>query len=295
LPDRLSRHRPDWVRVAVNGRFIQIPELEHTVLRGFQRTLPRHRYPVGIVHLQVDPKDIDWNRHPAKTEVYLHHLQTWQERISSLITNLLKAPEPRISLAVTEMLRTAETKAIYKTAIPKLKVLAQVHNTYILAEREGGLCLIEQHVADERVLFEHIEQQWEIVALAQPLIARDLSDQVVDNLKTLGIDIEEFGIEMWAVRSLPRIIIERVGDRPEILLEILVELGGDISQAKATAACRSAVRNGTTLDLTTMQNLVNKWEQTRNPHTCPHGRPICLSLESSDLARFFRRNWIIGN
>jgi DNA mismatch repair protein MutL len=303
LPDRLSRHRPDWVRVAINGRFIHIPELEQTILSGFYRTLPRHRYPVGIVHLQVDPREIDWNRHPAKTEVYLHHLSTWQERISNLITNLLKTPlnnplknsEPRISLAVTEMLRTAEAKTIYQSAAPKLKVLAQVHNTYILAEREGGLCLIEQHVADERVLFENIEQQWEIVTLAQPTIARNLSEQVVDNLKTLGIDIEEFGTEMWAVRSLPKIVVERVGDRPEILLEILIELGGDISQAKATAACRSAVRNGTSLDLVTMQNLVDKWQQTRNPHTCPHGRPICLSLESNDLARFFRRNWIIGN
>ncbi len=300
LPDRISRHRPDWVRVAINGRFIQIPELEQTILSEFSRTLPRHRFPVGIIHLKVDPREIDWNRNPAKNQVYLHHLKAWQERIGNLITKLLKTPEPHISVAVTQLLRTAETNSIYKANTPKLKVLAQVHNTYILAERESGLCLIEQHVAHERVLFENLENQWEITALESPIIIKNLSDLAVERLRVIGIEIEEFGVDLWAVRSLPKILIEsfqelssNAGDRQEILIELGMQV--DLSQAKATAACRSAIRNGTSLDLVTMQDLVNKWEQTRNPHTCPHGRPICLSLESTDLARFFRRNWLVGN
>jgi DNA mismatch repair protein MutL len=64
--------------------------------------------------------------------------------------------------------------------------------------------------------------------------------------------------------------------------------------ARATAACRSAIRNGTKLDLTTIRDLLLQWQQTRNPHTCPHGRPICLAIDESDLAKFFRRNWIIS-
>jgi DNA mismatch repair protein MutL len=68
LPDRTSRHRPYWVKAAVNGRFIQIYKLEQTILSNFNRTLPRHRYPLYIVHLSVNPFEIDWNRHPAKTE-----------------------------------------------------------------------------------------------------------------------------------------------------------------------------------------------------------------------------------
>lgn len=303
LPDRCSRHRPDWVRVAINGRFIQIPEIEQTILSAFNRTLPRHRYPVCIVHLAINPSEmpseIDWNRNPAKNEVYLHHLKDWQERVSSLITKLLKTPEPKVSAAVTQLLRTAETNNRYQANTPKLKVLAQVHNTYILAERESGLCLIEQHVAHERILFEHLENQWEILPLEQPeqpLVVKNLSELAVERLRTIGIDIEEFGIDVWAVRSLPKIMIESFSEQSD-RIEILIELSNqvDISQAKATAACRSAIQNGNSLDLPTMQDLVNEWEQTRNPHTCPHGRPICLSLESNDLARFFRRNWIVGN
>jgi DNA mismatch repair protein MutL len=43
-----------------------------------------------------------------------------------------------------------------------------------------------------------------------------------------------------------------------------------------------------------MQNLLNAWQQTKNPRTCPHGRPIFLSLEESSLSKFFRRHWVIG-
>jgi len=53
-------------------------------------------------------------------------------------------------------------------------------------------------------------------------------------------------------------------------------------------ACRSAIRNGTALSLKEMQNLLDDWQNTRNPRTCPHGRPIYLSLED------FRRHWVIG-
>ncbi|AFY72562.1 DNA mismatch repair protein MutL [Synechococcus sp. PCC 7502] len=301
LPNRTSRHRPDWVRVAINGRFIQIPELEQTIISAFSRTLPRHRYPVCIAHLWVNPSKIDWNRSPAKNEVYLHDLKDWQDQVTNLITKLLKSPEPRVSAAVNQLLRTAESNTNYQANVShtsQLKVLAQVHNTYILAERSSGLCLIEQHVAHERVLFENLETQWEIIPLASAMIVKNLSDLAVERLRAIGIDIEEFGT-VWVVRSLPKILIEsfpdidnQSGDREEVLIELGSQ---DISQAKATAACRSAIRNGTSLDLPVMQDLVNKWEQTRNPHTCPHGRPICLALESTDLARFFRRNWIVGN
>jgi DNA mismatch repair protein MutL len=113
----------------------------------------------------------------------------------------------------------------------------------------------------------------------------------VERLQALEIEIEPFGEGLWVVRSLPAILIGQP-DCAEIIMELSQQ--PDPQGARASAACRSAIRNGTELDLPAMQNLLNLWQQTRNPHTCPHGRPICLSLEESDLARFFRRNWIIG-
>uniref|UniRef100_A0A0C1R3U4 DNA mismatch repair protein MutL n=1 Tax=Tolypothrix bouteillei VB521301 TaxID=1479485 RepID=A0A0C1R3U4_9CYAN len=105
------------------------------------------------------------------------------------------------------------------------------------------------------------------------------------------MDIETFGEQLWAIRSVPALLKQR-DDCAEAILEL--SLGGDLQTAQVAVACRSAIRNGTSLTQPEMQAILEQWQRTRNPRTCPHGRPICLSLEEPALARFFRRNWVIG-
>jgi DNA mismatch repair protein MutL len=304
LPDRLSRRRPDWIKIILNRRVINFPELEQTILSSLERTLPRNRFPVCIVNLNLPCDRIDWNRHPAKAEAYIQDLGDIQTQLKECITEALKVPESssqiNYSSATNDLLRTAERKTSY--LIPakhenfnqpnsSLKAIAQVLDTYILAEHAGGLWLVEQHVAHERVLFEQIETQWQIVAIEQPILLKQLSEDAIDRLQALGIEIEAFGNNLWAVRSLPEILIGH-HDCAVILQEMAQQ--DDPTMARATAACRSAIRNGTKLEMSTIRDLLRQWQQTRNPHTCPHGRPICLAIDESDLARFFRRNWIIS-
>ncbi len=118
LPDRCHRRRPDWIRVALNGRFVHMPELEQTILSGFRRTLPRDRFPVCFVHLQVSPDQVDWNRHPAKSEVYLHHLNIWKEEILRTINQTLSLSSVNLSDTlysdrVGNLLKVAESEAGY--------------------------------------------------------------------------------------------------------------------------------------------------------------------------------------
>jgi DNA mismatch repair protein MutL len=81
-------------------------------------------------------------------------------------------------------------------------------------------------------------------------------------------------------------------DCAEALLEL--SQGGDLESALVATACRTAIRNGMPLTSEAMQTLIDQWQRTRHPHTCPHGRPIYLSLEESSLSKFFRRHWVIG-
>jgi DNA mismatch repair protein MutL len=173
----------------------------------------------------------------------------------------------------------------------ELKAVAQVRNTYIVAEHPTGLWLVEQHIAHERVLYEKLQDDWQLVPLSTPIILTQLNDTQVEQLQRLELDIEPFGEQLWAVRSAPAMLAQRE-DCPDALREL--SLGGDLQSAQVATACRSAIRNGTPLSLTEMQSLLNQWKSTRNPRTCPHGRPIYLSLEESSLARFFRRHWVIG-
>ncbi|MBN3909037.1 MAG: DNA mismatch repair endonuclease MutL [Nostoc sp. NMS1] len=315
LPDRCHRHRPDWVRVAINGRMVKTPELEQTILSAFYRTLPRDRYPICFLHLAISPDQINWNRNPAKTEIYLNEIIYWQEQITQAINQALSISSSNLKEAVhttrvSKLLKTAEAKggynfhpqnpnedhnsctdAINRVSPNFLKAVAQVSNTYIVAEHPGGMWLVEQHIAHERVLYEQLCDDWQLIPVEPPIILYQLSPAQVSQLQRIGLDIEPFGEQLWAVRNIPAPLQPR-DDCAEAILEL--SWGGDLQTAQVAVACRSAIRNGTPMNQQEMQTLLDNWQRTRNPRTCPHGRPIYLSLEESALARFFRRNWVIG-
>ncbi|MBW4427058.1 MAG: DNA mismatch repair endonuclease MutL [Nostoc desertorum CM1-VF14] len=311
LPDRCHRHRPDWVRVAINGRMVKTPELEQTILSAFHRTLPRDRYPICFLHLAISPDQINWNRNPAKTEIYLNEIIYWQEQITQAINQALSISSSNLKEAVhttrvSKLLKAAETKggynfnpqnpkpytdAINRVSPNSLKAVAQVSNTYIVAEHSGGMWLVEQHIAHERVLYEQLCDNWQLVPVEPSIILYQLSPAQVSQLQRIGLEIEPFGEQLWAVRNIPAPLQQR-DDCAEAILEL--SWGGDLQTAQVAVACRSAIRNGTPMNQQEMQTLLDNWQRTRNPRTCPHGRPIYLSLEESALARFFRRNWVIG-
>jgi DNA mismatch repair protein MutL len=323
LPDRCHRHRLDWVKVAINGRMVKCPELEQCIISAFRRTLPRDRYPLCFVHLQVSPSEVDWNRHPAKAEIYLRSMSDWQQAIAEAIEQALRLgsvtlPDSAYATRVGHLIKTADAKVAegagqYRASSSEppqepdtedsldslapslphspLKAVAQVHNMYILAEHPAGVWLVEQHIAHERVLYEQLCQRWELVALDPPLILHQLSAAQLEQLQRLGISVEPFGEQLWAVRSAPEPLAHR-SDCADALLEL--SLGGNLEAALVATACRTAIRNGTPLSLPEMQDLLDRWQQTRNPRTCPHGRPIYLPLAETSLSRFFRRHWVIG-
>ncbi|MGL5875360.1 MAG: DNA mismatch repair endonuclease MutL [Xenococcaceae cyanobacterium] len=315
LPDRTHRRRADWIKVAVNGRMVKVPELEQTILSAFVRTLPRDRYPVCFIHLHICPSQIDWNRHPAKTEIYLHSCQFWQERVTEAIEQALRLSASHLptfdNRRLGKILKASEEKGKYdldrqniasetpkgskfkhsEIGLIELKAIAQANNTYIVAEHPNGIWLVEQHIAHERILYEQLQDAWQLIPLETPIVLNNLNSIQREQLLRIGIEVEPFGEQVWAVRIAPAMLADR-DDRADALVEL--SWGGDLQQAQVATACRSAIRNGTPLSLPEMQNLLDRWKNTRNPRTCPHGRPIYLALEEFSLARFFRRHWVIG-
>jgi DNA mismatch repair protein MutL len=136
-----------------------------------------------------------------------------------------------------------------------------------------------------------LQDQWQLVPHDPPLILNRLSPQQQEQLERLGLEIDCFGDQMWALRTVPKILQAR-DDLRDAILEL--SQGGDLDTAQVAIACRSAIRNGTPLSLPEMQDILDGWKRTRQPHTCPHGRPIYLSLTETSLSRFFRRHWVIG-
>lgn len=316
LPDRCHRRRPDWIRIAINGRPVEVSALFQTLIQSFRRTLPRDRYPVCFLHLTLPPTQLDWNRHPAKSEIYIQQIDEVCDHVSKAVAQLLQIDSLRETAQIhraSEIIKAAEqtgeyfvsrqiqTNPVEKPVVSlsdplpgsmpgELSVIAQVRNTYILAEHEGGLCLIEQHIAHERVLYEQLQQRWEMVEV-EPIVLDNLSEHQVGKLEEIGCAIAPFGDNLWAIRTLP----EPLKDSSEQIAALReLSLGANLEAALVATACRTAIRNGTPLTPLEMQTLVSQWQRTQSPRTCPHGRPICLTLSETSLAKYFRRSWVIG-
>jgi DNA mismatch repair protein MutL len=275
LPDRCHRHRLDWVKVAVNGRIVRATELEQTIVSGLARTLPRDRYPVCFLHLQIPPHYIDWNRHPAKVEIYLQQIEYWQSQVLRAIDSALNLDseaiddeDTTITSRIGKLLAVAEQQGAYHLpqrsisstlndgdglGLLELRAVGQVHNTYIVAEHSDGLWLVEQHIAHERVLYEQITAAWQLLPLEPPIILSHLSERQIEQLQEIGLTIDPFGEGLWAIRTAPAPLLMR-----EDLAAAIVELslGGDLQTAQVAVACRCAIRNGTSLSLPEMQSLL---------------------------------------
>jgi len=188
--------------------------------------------------------------------------------------------------------------------LPVLRVVGQLANTYIIAEGPDGLYLIDQHAAHERILYERILAQWsqkevEVQGLLQP-ITIELSPREEETLKTnqgilaqFGFAIESFGTRSYLIRAVPALMAK--ANLIETLSELLDNLASKENptpweeKIAASLACHSAIRAGQQLSNDEMRELIKQLEESRQPRTCPHGRPTMIHLSLHQLEKEFGR------
>ena len=190
--------------------------------------------------------------------------------------------------------------------LPPLRVVGQVARTFIVAEGPDGLYLIDQHAAHERVLYEQMLSRWaEGDVPAQPLLEpetvqlpSDEADQLAAQLSTLtrlGIEIETFGPNTFLVRALPAPLGQVSAQTLMADIAATADNGSpvrkEMEEATIRTICkRAAVKGGQTLSTEEMQQLIRSLEETRNPRSCPHGRPTILQISVEQLAAQFGRS-----
>ncbi|MDA1279788.1 MAG: DNA mismatch repair endonuclease MutL [Chloroflexi bacterium] len=195
-----------------------------------------------------------------------------------------------------------------RETLPVLRVIGQVHETYIVAEGPDGVYLVDQHAAHERITYERVKARFdENVTESQPLlepVAIDLApglltvvQEHLDELHRVGWGVEEFGSGSLIIRSVPAPLAVRAsGDGAgQLLIRVLDELseGGTGESWRdrliASVACHSSIRAGQTLSITECRDLIRQLEKASHPNTCPHGRPTVVQLDVNDLEREFKR------
>lgn len=179
-------------------------------------------------------------------------------------------------------------------------IIGQYKKTYILIEKENGLEIVDQHIADERYIYEKLKQQKNIdcqLLFISDVLEVSVSDKELleankEKLNKFGFEIECLSDKEVIFRKVPQ-LLSKISPK-EILSDILENMHGDLDnieeQILITTSCKAAVKANTYLNMYQMEEIIRNWRTTKNPETCPHGRPISKILEHKEIAKFFQRN-----
>ncbi len=312
-PPSLSRSSRGYLSFFVNQRWINSRLLIRAVDIAYQGLLMNGKYPIVIINLSIPPGELDVNVHPAKREVKFQNDQnvfTTVERALRKILLTAKAPELKsvpstFSLPQSpRLLEDTDEKLSFLQELPVLRVVGQLSNAYILAEDPGGLYLIDQHAAHERILFEKVlkqrsQEKVEVQGLLEPMVIElnPRQEQILkDKEQTLGqfgFAVEPFGGRTYLIRTVPVLVKgTNLKESAEALLEALADDAAPAWEERVaqSLACHNAVKAGQVLNMEEMRELIRQLELTGQPRTCPHGRPTMLHLSSQQLQKEFGRS-----
>ena len=337
-PPSVSRANRTYMTFFVNRRLIQSRMLSFAVEEAYAGLLQTKRYPVAAINVVMPYDEVDVNSHPAKREVRFYN----EGRVFSQVQRAVRAalvqgsPVPAFALTSGESAslggflsasrpsggalpaygvrmdrtpgqvrgRGAEALALLGRPAAPLRVVGQLKQTYIVAEGQEGMFLVDQHAAHERVLFDRIIGRRDSDGpVSQPLLAAvsvelmpTHATTLQDNLEAItayGFEVEPFGERTYLLRALPAAL---TSDEPgKALVDILdmATLEGLTRQKEdivaASIACHAAIRAGQSLSEAEMTSLLEQLEATPNPHTCPHGRPTMIHFTSYQVEREFGR------
>ena len=191
-------------------------------------------------------------------------------------------------------------KPVEKEPEPEENIIGQYKNTYILVEKEDGLEIIDQHIAEERYIYEKLKSEKNVVSqllfvsdvLTVSATEAELIKENLDKFERFGFGIEFTSDTELIFRKVPQ-MIAKVNPK-EILSDILENIESDIDGLEEkiliTTSCKASVKAGQKLSTWQMQEIVKKWRTTKMPYTCPHGRPIVKFFPHKEIAGFFQRN-----
>lgn len=190
--------------------------------------------------------------------------------------------------------------------IKKMHPLGIVHKTFIVAENEEGMYLIDQHAIAERINYEKFmkelsKENKDTTDLLVPIKLEYPKDEFLkikeylDVLKSIGVYLEEFGDHTFLVRRHPTFIYKgREKDSIEKIISILLEKGTFskekfIEKTATTLACRLSIKANDYISLEEADYLLETIRTCENPFTCPHGRPTIITYSNYELEKMFKR------
>lgn len=353
----MTKSNRNSITTLVNGRVIKNNELNKIIIDAYHTYIPKDKFPIIVLNIDVDPILIDINIHPTKMDIKFSKMDTLKDLVFDMVSKELKhltliptiatrseealrettiplykafkkeevAPGPTyeetmLDFSVSENTVTPEERdnineekeeqvESQKEESPRIKPMIPrgiVYSTYIIAENEDGMYIIDQHAAAERINYEKV-----LKSLKEKVIPIDLLIPIkielasneflivrnhLDTLKEYGFEVEEFGMNTIIIRSHPNWIPDDIAEEciRKVVDIIISKENFDFDQfvwrMAATMACRMSVKANDYLSYDDQIWLLDTLRSCENPFTCPHGRPTIITYTKYDLEKLFKRS-----
>ncbi len=354
----ITKSNRNGITTLVNGRVIKNNELNKIIIDCYHTYIPKDKFPIIVLNIDVDPILIDINIHPTKMDIKFSKMDTLKDLIIDTISTKLRQLTLIPNASVRDVSSIAEVSRQIKASneddsftndkisyeeikldfevnekeekynlkdedveesnleksnlgeeeyrIKKMEPRGIVYSTYIIAENEDGMYIIDQHAAAERINYEKVlnalKENTILVDLLIPIkIELSASEFLIvkENFSLLdsyGFKTEEFGINTIVVRSHPSWIMDDIAEECiRKVVDIVIEKENFdfdlfVWRMAATMACRMSIKANDYISYDDQVFLLDSLRKCENPFTCPHGRPTIITYTKYDLEKMFKRS-----
>jgi DNA mismatch repair protein MutL len=294
-------------------RFSQ-PDLVHAIVReAVQRGLSRTAHTPTSVPPAASPASQEWGNTPPVGAPSVPSSPTLAGEVSILQTAAAPSMLQRSGTSILSSIPPSPSErspVVPSPLVPSLQLrpLGQIHHSFIVADGPDGLYLFDQHALQERILYEGLKSSFQAAAVPRQHLLFPLTVELTptamlwfaefhDLLERMGFEAEAFGGSTVILRTVPALLAEF--PYLEIYRDTLAALAATgrarpydeiVETMLASLACHDAIKINRPLDLSEMRRLLDDFTLSGAPATCPHGRPLALTIPVAELRRRFHRS-----
>ena len=334
----ISKSNRNSMITLVNGRVVTNQSVNRTIKDAYHTVLAETKFPIVVINIETDPTLIDVNIHPTKQDIKFSKLESLNDLLFSTIRTALneadntfkgyqeevkespvdynhennyryterKIEDVRLQFDDEQEEIKYDSEAVKKEDV-FIKPVGLALGTYLIAQDENVMYMIDIHAANERINYERYmkalkERDVYTTSMLFPITLEYPKNEFmrihdhIDVLRNVGFKVEEFGINTFRVTEHPSWLKEGYEEESiRRIFELVSEIKGDFDRVKFNEkaairlACKMSVKANTNIGYNEQEELLNRLFKCEFPYTCPHGRPTVIKYPIYELEKMFKR------
>lgn len=334
----LSKSNRNSMITLVNGRVVSNQSVNRTIKDAYHTVLAENKFPIVVINIETDPTLIDVNIHPTKQDIKFSKLESLDDLLFSTIRTALneadntfkgyqeevkespvdynhennykytkrKIEDVRLQFDDEQEEIKYDSEAVKKEDV-FIKPVGLALGTYLIAQDENIMYMIDIHAANERINYERYMEALKnrdvyTTSMLFPITLEYPKNEFmrihdhIDVLRNVGFKVEEFGINTFRVTEHPSWLKEGYEEESiKRIFELVSEIKGEFDRVKFNEkaairlACKMSVKANTNIGYKEQEELLNRLFKCEFPYTCPHGRPTIIKYPIYELEKMFKR------